>query len=222
MEVNHLFFLHSKNGKYLYGMQNWKSVAIERFGQDNTSLINNEFGEFMLVVSNEFSGTLLLTTTFSDFKMNVHEKYKGEEYAELYFYLPSYWDLNTISNPTTDWVFPWLSRIQAYVKNNNTWLGHGHTMPCGKEMESLSTTMLQNHFIVAKPIACESFLQPLVMDDRTIHFLAIIPLFPDEMDYKQGKGTLKLFEKFRHQGVTEKLDDFRKSVLKSKWKFFGK
>jgi hypothetical protein len=42
------------------------------------------------------------------------------------------------------------------------------------------------------------------------------------MDYKQGKGTLKLLDKFKHQGVSEKLDDFRSSVLKRHWKFFGK
>ena len=130
--------------------------------------------------------------------------------------------INDLDNPNMNWVFPWLKRIKEYVQNNNTWLGHGHTMPCGKEMNSLSSTMTQNHFIISKPIAWEKHLQPLVIEGKTIFFLAVIPLFPDEMDYKQGKGTAKLFDKFRHQGVTEKLDDYRKSVLKSKWKFFGK
>ena len=163
-----------------------------------------------------------MTSDFSTFKMKVHEKHVGEEFAELYFYLPNYWVINDLDNPNMNWVFPWLKRIKEYVQNNNTWLGHGHTMPCGKEMNSLSSTMTQNHFIISKPIAWEKHLQPLVVEEKTIFFLAVIPLFPDEMDYKQGKGTAKLFDKFRHQGVTEKLDDYRKSVLKSKWKFFGK
>lgn len=203
-------------------MQHFVQALKARFGDSNVSTIHNDSGTFLLITSSDFSGTLLMTSDFSTFKMNVHEKHVGEEFAELYFYLPNYWVINDLDNPTMNWVFPWLKRIKEYVQKNNTWLGNGHTMPCGKEMNSLSPTMTQNHFIVSKPIVCEKQLQPLVIEGKTIFFLAIIPLFPDEMDYKQGKGTAKLFDKFRHQGVTEKLDDYRKSVLKSKWKFFGK
>lgn len=222
MAENHLFFLPSKNGTYLYKMQQLKNEIINRFGEANVSIIGKDYGDFFLIKSSELSGSLLITTDLSDYKMMVHEKHQGEEFAELYFYLPSYWDIHAVDNPTMNWVFPWLNRVQLYVQNNATWLGHGHTMPCGKEMQCLSSTMTQNHFIVSKPIACEKFLSPMIVGDKTIHFLALIPLFPDEMDYKQGKGTAKLFDKFRAQGVTEKLDDYRKSTLKSKWKFFGK
>ena len=203
-------------------MQHFVQALKARFGDSNVSTIQHDFGTFLLITSVDFSGTILMTSDFSTFKMNVHEKHLGEEFAELYFYLPNYWAIDDLTNPTMNWVFPWLKRIKDYVQNNNTWLGHGHTMPCGKEMSSLSSTMTQNHFIVSRPMVCEKQLQPLVIESKTIFFLAIIPLFPDEMDYKQGKGTVKLFDKFRHQGVTEKLDDYRKSVLKSKWKFFGK
>ena len=203
-------------------MQHFVQALKAHFGDSNVSTIHHDFGTFLLITSSDFSGTLLMTSDFSTFKMNVHEKHVGEEFAELYFYLPNYWVINDLDNPNMNWVFPWLKRIKEYVQNNNTWLGHGHTMPCGKEMNSLSSTMTQNHFIISKPIAWEKHLQPLVIEGKTIFFLAVIPLFPDEMDYKQGKGTAKLFDKFRHQGVTEKLDDYRKSVLKSKWKFFGK
>lgn len=222
MEENQLFFILSKNGTYLYKMQQLKNEITNRFGNENVSMIGNEYGDFFLIKSSELSGSLLITTNLSDYKMMVHEKHQGDEFAELYFYLPSYWDIHAVDNPTMNWVFPWLNRVQLYVKNNNTWLGHGHTMPCGKEMQSLSPTMAQNHFIVSKPIDCEKFLSPMKVGDKTIHFLALIPLFPDEMDYKQGKGTVKLFDKFRTHGVTEKLDDYRKSTLKTKWKFFGK
>ena len=202
-------------------MKEVKEILCERLGEPRIILFEGE--ELLLFKSNEIPlTTIVMTNGLADFPMNVHEKHVGEEFAELYFYLPNYWVINDLDNPTMNWVFPWLKRIKEYVQNNNTWLGHGHTMPCGKEMNSLSSTMTQNHFIISKPIAWEKHLQPLVIEGKTIFFLAVIPLFPDEMDYKQGKGTAKLFDKFRHQGVTEKLDDYRKSVLKSKWKFFGK
>jgi hypothetical protein len=62
-------------------------------------------------------------------------------------------------------------------------------------------------------------LVPAIINGKTIYFLAIIPIFEDEMDYKQGKGTQKLIKKLEGNGISEKLDDFRCTVLRSKWRF---
>ena len=193
-----------------------------RFHANHIKELHNDYGDFILIDSIQFSGSVLLTNNLSDFKMRVHEKHVGEEFNEIYFYLPSYWDSSALDNPSMNWVFIWLERIKKYVIEKETWLGNGHTLPCGKEMNSLSSSMLQNHFIISNPIALSKFLTPITSEEKTIRFLALIPIFSDEMDYKQGKGTLKLLDKFKHQGVTEKLDDFRSSVLKRQWKFFGK
>jgi hypothetical protein len=40
------------------------------------------------------------------------------------------------------------------------------------------------------------------------------------MDYKQGKGTVKLKKKFLIKGITEKLDEYRQTSLKTRWNFF--
>ena len=82
--------------------------------------------------------------------------------------------------------------------------------------------MKQNHFILSNPIELTEELSPLQVGDKTIHFLALIPIFADEMDYKQGKGTAKLYAKFALQNITEKLDHYRSTVLKSRWNFFAK
>ena len=201
-------------------MQALKSNLSKRFGESIQPL-KNSFGEFLFVKLKNGS-SILLTTGLSDFKMPVHEKHIGKENAELYFYLPSYWELEDSENPKFSWVFSWLERLKNYVINNNTWFGHGHTMPCGKEMKSLSESMLQNHFILSEPIDLKTELSPIIEEEKTIHFLAIIPIFPDEMDFKQGKGTFKLMEKFRQYNVTEKLDDYRKTILKTRWNIMGR
>ena len=85
-------------------------------------------------------------------------------------------------------------------------------------MESLSDTMKQNHFLLASPILLETELSTLRVGGRGVNFLAIIPIFGDEMDYKQGKGTYKFLRKLAGSNVNEKLDDFRATVLKSKWR----
>jgi hypothetical protein len=154
--------------------------------------------------------------------MNVHEKHVGQEFNELYFYLPSYWDLNDVANPLMNWVFIWLEKLKNHVISKNSWFGNGHTIATGKPLVQLSEKMLQNHFILAYPMELTKELAPIKLTNKTVHFLAVTPIFEDEMDYKQGKGTAKLFKKFVQANVTEKLDEFRKTVLRNRWNFFGK
>ena len=78
--------------------------------------------------------------------------------------------------------------------------------------------MKANHFLLSDPILFEEELIPIETELGIVHFLAVIPIFEDEMDYKQGKGTFKLMTKLKNQGITEKLDDFRSTSLKSKWR----
>lgn len=162
--------------------------------------------------------TLLMTNGLSDYRMPVPEKMVGREFNELFFCLPSYWNLEKIEDPNMNWVFYWIQRMVKHVREKETWFGPGHTMPCGNPFQSLSPMMRENHFFLSDPILLADELPPLVIQDKKIHFLAIIPIFEDEMDYKQGKGTFKILKKFNQHGITEKLDDFRGSIMKSKWR----
>ena len=73
--------------------------------------------------------------------------------------------------------------------------------------------------MLVEPILLEQELAPIKLDDKTIYFLGVLPIYSDEMDYKQAKGTKKLLDKFHLKKVDEKLDEFRETVLKSGWKF---
>ena len=204
-------------------MQELITQLNSRFSADEISSLHNKFGQFTLITPKNNNGNkILLTTGLSEFKMNVHEKHIGEEFNELYFYLPSYWDLNDLENPLMNWIYRWLEKLKNHVISRNSWFGNGHTIATGKPLVQLSEKMLQNHFIIARPLELARELAPIKLEQKTIHFLAVIPIFEDEMDYKQGKGTAKLFKKFEQANVTEKLDEFRKTVLRTRWNFFGK
>ncbi|MBM3419378.1 MAG: suppressor of fused domain protein [Bacteroidetes bacterium] len=195
-------------------------VLVKRLGNPEKIEFNGE--ELLLFKSKEQPlSSILMTYGLSDSAMNAHKKHLDEVHKELYFMLPSYWEVKELDNPKFNWVFHWLIHLKKYVLANNTWFGHGHTMPCGKDMKALSETMLQNHFILSRPIALSNDLAPIQLNNREVGFLAIIPIFGDEMDYKQGKGTVKFFHKFQSAKITEKLDDFRKTSLRAKWRFFG-
>jgi len=195
--------------------------SLEKRLNKSVQIIENEWGSFIFFHPNQANtSSVLMTNGLSDFKMPVHEKHVGEEYNELYFLLPNYWNIEAIENSKFNWVFSWLQRLKNFAIEKNAWYGHGHTFPCGQEMQSLSASMLQNHLILTRPIELDEDLEEINLVDRSIGFLGVIPIFPDEMDFKQGRGTVQLFEKLRTFNITEKLDDFRNTVLKSRWKSY--
>lgn len=194
----------------------------ERFGEHRVLRVLTDEGKMpLLALDLELKSpiTVIMTDGLSHYKMPVPEKYAGREYNELYFCLPSYWEWETLDNENMNWIYTWIHKMSDYVEKNQTWFGHGHTIPTGKNKLSISGTMKQNHFFLCDPILLDEALAPLSFADKQIHFLAIVPIFEDEMDYKQARGAFKLLQKFNSAGVTEKLDDFRSSVLKSKWRF---
>jgi hypothetical protein len=205
-------------------MSAFYEALTQRFGSEHCQLITPKIGavELALVHVPKKHCTLLVTTGLSNYKMPVHEKEVGNEHNELYFCLPSYWDINAKELVTMNWVFEWINRLATFVVEKNTWFGHGHTMPCGKDKKELSPTMQQNHFFLSRPIYLRDELTPLQLPDYTVQFLAIIPVFEKELEYKLHRGTLKFMDKLNTQGVSEKLDDYRGSVMKSKWRLLRK
>lgn len=198
-----------------------KTELEKRFGAHRVMDVPREEGQFpllMLDLELDSPVSVLMTNGLSDYEMPVPEKWKGREFNELFFCLPSYWEWEDMSNPRTNWVFDKIDFLAKYVLENKTWFGPGHTMKVSKEGGSLSETMKQDYFILSKPLLLEQELATMKVNGRDINFLAIIPIFSDELDYKMGKGTHKIVQKFRQKGVTEKLDDFRGTVLKSKWR----
>jgi hypothetical protein len=196
---------------------------IHRFGEKNVREVTVSEDEMPLlridlnILNNSYS--VLMTNGLSDIFMSVPEPEKGKEHNELYFCLPSYWDLDAIENPNMNWVFYWIQRLCRHIKEKNSWFGPGHTMACGVPFQNLSELMKCNHFFLNNPMLLKEELVPASINGKTIYFLAIIPIFEDEMDYKQGKGTQKLIKKLEGNGISEKLDDFRCTVLRSKWRF---
>lgn len=163
---------------------------------------------------------VLMTNGLSNYKMPVTQKYAGKEFTELYFCLPSYWDLEDESNPNFNWVWTWIQRLTHFVLEKQTWFGVGHTIPAGNPPAPLSATMKQNHFFFSEPVFLQHSLKPLKIGEKEVHFLAIIPIFEDEMDFKLGKGTFKFQRKLAQQNITELLDDYRMTALRNKWRFF--
>ena len=63
-------------------------------------------------------------------------------------------------------------------------------------------------------LAPEEFWELKINEEKTIHFLAIFPLYNAEMNFKLKHGAEALLEKFEQNGVTEVVDIKRKNTCK--------
>jgi hypothetical protein len=106
------------------------------------------------------------------------------------------------------------------VLEKQSWFGPGHTIPCGNPPVAISHLLKQEYFIFLDPIFLESEMKPITVAGKNIHFLAIVPIFGDELDYKMGKGTQKFIRKFIQRKNDERIEEYRKSILSSRMIFF--
>jgi len=202
-------------------MKDQKHPVFTRFAEAQISSLTYKNNSYYLIdLKKEKNVNVLMTNGLSSFEMKTPPKKKDKCFVELCFCIPSYWDLETLEEQPYNWTLLWLAKISAYIKEQDKWIGDGHTFFCGKERESFSNTMKQDHLFVSEPFMLEKEFSDLNVNNRSISFLFLIPIFCDEMDYKQGKGTLLLKKKLYKNGVTEKLDDFRQSTLRNRWRFF--
>lgn len=197
-----------------------KKVLIERFGEHRVSDFTLDDEQTSLLVMNvelKSPVTIISTNGLSDYKMPVSEMFLGYEHVELCFCLPSYWEWEHVNSPNVNWIYNWLKKLPKYVIEKETWFGHGHTLPNGKDKVTFSELTKQNHLIFAAPYFLDHVLFPVEINGKKIHFLCLIPLFQEEFDLKQKLGTYKFFKKFYNKGGSEILDDFRTSITKKRW-----
>lgn len=202
----------------------WKEQLENRFGAHRVHRLANplhpEQQLVQLYLELNVPVTVVCTSNLSEYHMPVSEKWKGREFTEICFVLPAYWDLEDIENPNFNWIYHWLFKLETFVREKQTWFGPGHTIPCGNPPAPISETMQQDHFIFTDPMFLANELEPVNDGEKTVHFLTIVPIFSDELDYKMGKGTMKFVRKLQQRNHDERLDEYRKSIQRSRFRFF--
>ena len=90
-----------------------------------------------------------------------------------------------------------LALLAAYPGLFTTELGHGHTVPYD---EPLWTGTDMKHYLVTRPV--EPIIEDLALpDDSHVEFLTAIPVYSDEIAFKQKHGVDDLRATWRRLGV---------------------
>lgn len=165
----------------------------------------------------------LFTTGMSDLPMTVPPGAEEFRYAETLICLPPEWPIGeqAFEDENNYWPVRWLKTLARMPHEYETWLGVGHTVPNGDPPEPLADNTRFCCALMLPPVLADEGFDELQLDDeKTVHFLALVPLYREEMEFKLKHGVEELLERFEEHGVSELLDIHRKNVCRRRlWPF---
>ena len=149
---------------------------------------------------------------------------------ELYLLLPSHWDLE---KKNQKWPIHVLKRMVDARHKKGAWYGPGDTLTAHPSMliddevidgdndseasmnpKTINGIFRQNHFFLTEPLEAGPLLKEVLSAD--ISWLAIVPIFQKEFDYKTRRSALELMMNFEKNKITELVDEHRPMAVKKR------
>lgn len=165
--------------------------------------------EIVHLISHDPKLQLIYTNGLSNYTQPVSEGNEDLKHLELYFLLPEYWNLKV-----SDWPVTWMNRIAQIPQKNKTWFGVGDTIPAGNPPAYIDDKQKTSYFIISKPI---QLAETFVKKENQPQFLAVIPIFKKEFDFKMQNSSTILFNKFKEKGYSELVDIYRTPVARKRF-----
>lgn len=165
---------------------------------------------------------ILVTCGLSAQRMNVPVdlQYADLEFAELMMCLPADWNLDESCHrdPERYWPIQLLQELSQLPAHHDTWLGPGHTVPNGEPAEPYSNDVRFSCALIVPPIAVPTGFDRMLSDsNQVVRFHGVVPLFPEETDFKLRHGVEPLLQRFDQYFVSEVLDTNRRNVCRRWW-----
>lgn len=157
---------------------------------------------------------ILMTYGMSRSPMKVPDNAKGFEFGELVAILPDDWDLSPegLKKAENYWPVFWLKNLARIPQQYDSWLCYGHSIPNGDPSSAIADTSFEGVVIMDSVTLPEDFLEVKV-DDYTLYLYTVIPVYPEEMEYKISHGVEALREKLADAGIGDWIIPFRPSAV---------
>jgi hypothetical protein len=158
---------------------------------------------FITLITSGMSDKPMIKAPLSDFR-----------FAELVIALPVHWEINEASvfDENYYWPIRALKYLARFPHELNTWLWAEHTISNGNPPQPFADSTRMDCMLLSSPILFDKrFLKLKITDYKTIHFLSLIPLYPEEARFKLERGIDALYTLFEENGVSELLDPQRPS-----------
>jgi len=155
---------------------------------------------------------LLVTSGMSELPMTTPEAAFECRYAELVALLrPG----SVLPSERHSWPVRMLTDLARYPHRNRTWLGCGHTVgdaespPRPYAPGTGLTAVLLRH----SPMLPARFITMKGPDRRQISFLAVVPLYEQELRVKLRDGTGALLARLADRGISDIIDPHRQCAV---------
>lgn len=165
----------------------------------------------------------LVTSGMSDLPMRLPEGVEAPQYLELMLTLPADWPLqqDDFEDERHYWPIRLLKTLARLPHKYDTWLGFGHTVPNGHPAEPYAPGVGFDGTILLPALSVpEDFSHLLIDADKSITFLAAVPLYPEEMALKLEKGSDALLERFDAKGVSDIIQVGRVNAARKRFGLF--
>ena len=157
----------------------------------------------------------LVTMGAGAYKMQIPEQWQKYQlnYAEYVICLPKDWNLNSGDN-TDYWPVKLLKDVARLPIWCDTWLSYGHTTQSDEEGSAYASNTGFNSVVLNFAANKKGDIRLIMPSGKTINFYEIVPLYPEELQYKIENGADALFELFEEKGIPYKVLDLnRKNAL---------
>lgn len=119
--------------------------------------------------------------------------------------------LNLDSGEETDyWPIRLLKDTARLPIWNNTWLSYGHTMQADEEGSVYASNTGFNSIILNFAENRKGDIRLIMSSGRVVNFYEIVPLYPEELEFKKENGADALFEMFKTKGISYKVLDINR------------
>ncbi|MCR4651247.1 MAG: suppressor of fused domain protein [Lachnospiraceae bacterium] len=214
----------SKSPMYLYGEDEQEEVekyicdAFGEFASVFHELVSPDIHLDVCLIppSDEEPYYKLVTLGAGAYKMNVPDELLDDklEYAEYVIYLPENWNIKS-NNETDFWpirVLKGIARLPIYC---DTWLGYGHTTQDDEEGTAYASNTQFNSVVLDFASNKRGDIRLKLSSGKVINFYEVIPLYPEELQYKLDNDADILFDRFKEKGIKYKVVDIdRKNACK--------
>jgi hypothetical protein len=158
----------------------------------------------------------LVTSGMSDRAMHVPGNIAAPRHIELVVTLPERWAIGEEAFRSDAWYWPvrQLKTLARFPHTYDTWLGEGHTVTNDDPPQPLAPGTRLCGALLASPQHVPETFRELKAGGRAIRFLAVVPLYEEEMALKMRDGTEALAGLLRKHAVTDVIDPVRKSVAR--------
>ena len=163
----------------------------------------------------------VVTSGVSSQPMNVPPGGRAPRFIELMIALPGDWpglrldgtcDWELMKDERSWWPLRWLGIVARMPVTLSTFVGLGHTIPNGEQADPFAANTRFGCLLVVPPLRSPQSARLVVSDHVAISFLALMPLYPEEMRLKLRSGAAVLHKLLDNAVLTELIDIRRRNV----------